>query len=152
MNRRGFLGLLGAAASAALIGELPSSKTFFLPPAGGWRDADLRYDLAAYARKYGHAIAESLRYTKEVRRADVLNRSYVQVKDSIAHDGTYDGIALFNAPHPEGPEPFSALFEPDLSEASLETICREAIRGGKPMSFKPTHITFCKPGRGLWRV
>lgn len=36
MNRRGFLGLLGGAAAVTLIGELPTSKTFFLPPAGGW--------------------------------------------------------------------------------------------------------------------
>jgi hypothetical protein len=42
MNRRGFLGLLGGVTVVALIGELPSSKTFFLPPAGGWRRSDFK--------------------------------------------------------------------------------------------------------------
>lgn len=42
VNRRGFLGLLGGTAAAVLIADaLPSSKTFFLPPAGGWRPSDL---------------------------------------------------------------------------------------------------------------
>lgn len=77
MNRRGFLGLLGGAAAVTLIGELPTSKTFFLPPAGGWRPDEF----AAYCDRYGHSIgerfaramAESLRQTKWEVQARVLN-------------------------------------------------------------------------------
>lgn len=84
MNRRGFLGLLGGAAAVTLIGELPTSKTFFLPPAGGWNLRNSLADFAAYCAQYDHldyaadgqrisrAMA-ALRQTKWFVQAEVLN-------------------------------------------------------------------------------
>lgn len=84
MNRRGFLGLLGGAAAVILIGELPTSKTFFLPPAGGWNLRNSLTDFAAYCDRHGHldymadgqriarAMAESLGQTKWMVQARVL--------------------------------------------------------------------------------
>lgn len=43
MNRRKFLGFLAAAGAAIAVPELlVPKKSFFLPPAGGWKTYDLR--------------------------------------------------------------------------------------------------------------
>ena len=78
MNRRGFLGLLGGAAAVALIGELPSSRTFFLAPAGGWRPDDL--NAALRARHFVEAMAKSMQFTKETVAAHLLNNGFSAVR------------------------------------------------------------------------
>lgn len=62
ITRRRFVSLLAGAAAVTLIGELPSSKTFFLPPAGGWQPSDLSWE--AQGRKIMEALNRSLIYTK----------------------------------------------------------------------------------------
>lgn len=179
MNRRGFLGLLGGAAAAVIVGEIPSSKTFFLPPAGGWRmatDAD-------YAN-LASAMARSLLHTKESVMARVLQDAQIngfglaQIKQeggSIAYDHVpydRDGISLTSAAHPgsDGYDPdwTEDLWKcvnghpfcnrcasgVDLNEASLEKLCidiRTSFDG--PIAIKPTHILPSPPPRrGLWRA
>lgn len=65
MKRRAFLGLLGAAASSALI--LPElwvpEKTFFLPPTGGWAQpslADLWLSYAQEVRPAGVVVTAAM--------------------------------------------------------------------------------------------
>lgn len=73
MNRRGFLKYLGAAtvASAAGIDLIDTARTFFLPPAGGWRRGNtlltasqianealkvLHQEVLMHDVLYGHAV------------------------------------------------------------------------------------------------
>lgn len=113
MNRRGFLGLLGAAASAALIGELPSSKTFFLPPAGGWHPDQAKVDAAF--RAWVTEIAESMRHTKEQVMADVINRGFGMAR--IKPEG--GAIAYEHVP----------ICKLDVDPASFEDMAAD-LRGG----------------------
>lgn len=87
VTRRRFVSLLAGAAAVTLIGELPSSKTFFLPPAGGWQPNDLSWE--AQGRKIVEALNRSLIYTKEVRAAHILETWKPLVVPARAGDADY---------------------------------------------------------------
>lgn len=106
--------------------------------------------------------------------AQVNGFGLAQIKQeggSIAYD---DGISLTSAAHP-GSEGYDPDWTEDLwkcvnghpfcnrcasgvelNEASLEKLCIDlraaAVHRSIPIAIKPTHITFCKPGRGLWHA
>lgn len=124
MNRRGFLGILGAAAAVALVGELPSSKTFFLPPPGGWRATDAAF--RKWTQEIIEAMAQSMLHTKQMAMARVLQ------------DTQYQGFGIASI-KPEG-ESIAYEHVPYSHPGSLV--------------MKPTHITvsFCPPRSNRWHV
>lgn len=110
MNRRGFLGLLGGAAAAVIVGEIPSSKTFFLPPAGGWRPSD--FDTAHLRYKAYERYSEAWTDPRGVFGLAPLKPE----GDVIAYD---DGISLTSASHPVQRRLVRQI---DLDPASFEDI------------------------------
>jgi len=85
---------------------------------------DNQYNLDALSRN-PKALANSMRETKEVAGANVLNNGF---SGSFTMGSSSDGVALFSAAHPSGPfgdNRDNLLTAADLSETSLEDACIE---------------------------
>jgi hypothetical protein len=107
MNRRGFLQLLGAATaiSAGGIALIETSKTFFLPPSGGWvQHLKVRYveqyliNLDAIIHRYDATwdipSAEPRQfYVETIKRCDEV--AIRLLKDRMAFDGGTPNSSYF---------------------------------------------------------
>ena len=84
ITRRGFIQLLGAAAAVSAGGiellelELPSTKTIFLPPAGGWSFEPFYIVRRAFVSEMVH---------------NIYNKSHFHLQESIIYFGKEDAPA-----------------------------------------------------------